>query len=101
MDGARSVSDGFAVDDVHVAAEVGLLDGAEAGLGLDDQPLRARGALGRRRCAAPAGAEFAVDHATGERRRLQSRSGPPAFSVADVMRLAGASAVAGRSSCTF
>ena len=45
MDGARCVADGFAVDDVHVAAEVGRLDGAEARLGLDDEPLRSGRAL--------------------------------------------------------
>ena len=93
-----------AVGEVHVAAEVRLLDRAEARLGLR------RSSRATARCRSTAGrscrgrARLAV---TRRRRRTSRSAGPcPAAPVArraspTVIRCAGASPSAGRSTCTF
>ena len=77
------------------------LEGAEARLGLDDRAAPT-GPCARRAAARRDGRCESRGRPTPPANVAVCRPfGPPAFSVADVMRFAGASRSAGRSTCTF
>ena len=101
VEGARGFRRQLAVDEAHVAAKVGALDGAETRLGVDDQAGGSGAPVERRRLAGGGPGFGEVDAAFEDRvlyplpwcpRRAQRRrSDPPA----------GLSPSAGRSTWTF